>query len=46
MFFFKESSFKTTEKVTLNYNIVAVFIIIVLIALGVYPDLFAMQFAL
>lgn len=46
MFFFKESSFKTSEKVTLTYNIVAVFVIIVLIALGVYPDLFVMQFGL
>lgn len=45
MFFPKESSFHTTERVTLTYNIVAVFIIIAIIALGVYPDFFAMQFA-
>lgn len=45
MFFFKESSFKTSEKVTVTYNIVAVFIILAIVALGVFPDLFAMQFA-
>lgn len=44
MFFPKESSFKTSEKVSLTYNIVAVFIIVAIIALGIYPDLFAMQF--
>lgn len=46
MFFFNESSFKTTEKVTLTYNILAVFVIVAIVALGVYPDLFAMQFGL
>ncbi len=46
MFFPKESSFKTSEKVTLTYNIVAVFIIIALITLGIFPDLFARQFGL
>ncbi len=46
MFFPKESSFKTSEKVTLTYNIVAVFIIIALVALGIFPDLFAKQFGL
>lgn len=45
MFFFKESSFKTSESVTLTYNILAVFIILAIVALGVFPDLFAMQFA-
>lgn len=45
MFFFKESTFKTSETSSLTYKIVALFIITVLIALGVYPDLFAMQFA-
>lgn len=45
MFFPQESSFKTSERVTLTYNILAVFIIVAIIALGVYPDLFAMQFA-
>lgn len=44
MFFFKESSFKTSEKVTLTYNIIAVFIIVAIIAIGVYPDLFAKVF--
>lgn len=46
MFFPKESSFHTAEKVTLTYNIVAVFIIIALIILGIFPDLFARQFGL
>lgn len=46
MFFPKESSFKTSEKVSLTYNIVAVFIIIAIITLGVFPDLFAKQFGL
>ncbi len=46
MFFPKESSFKSLEKVPLTYNIIAVFIIIAIIALGVFPDLFAMQFGL
>lgn len=41
MFFFKESTFKTSEKVTITYNIVAVFIIASLVILGVFPDLFA-----
>ncbi len=45
MFFFTESSFKSSEKVTLTYNILAVFIIVAIVALGVYPDLFAMQFS-
>ncbi|WP_292009547.1 NADH-quinone oxidoreductase subunit N [Chryseobacterium sp.] len=46
MFFFKESTFKTSEKVTLTYNIVAVCIIVSIIVLGVFPDLFAKQFGL
>lgn len=46
MFFFKESSFNTSEKVSLTYNIVAVFIIVALFAMGIYPDLFSMQFGL
>lgn len=45
MFFPKESSFKTSERVSLTYNILAVFIIFALVALGVFPDLFARQFA-
>ena len=46
MFFPKESSFKTSERVPLTYNIVAVFIIFALFALGIFPDLFARQFGL
>jgi len=46
MFFFKESTFKTSEKVTITYQIMAVLIIVAIIALGVYPDLFSMQFGL
>lgn len=46
MFFPKESSFKTSEKVSLTYNIVAVMIIFALISLGIFPDLFAKQFGL
>jgi len=46
MFFFKESSFKSSEKVTLTYNIVGVFIIASIIVLGVFPDLFAKLIAL
>lgn len=46
MFFPKESSFKTSEKVSLTYNIIAVFIIFALVAMGVFPDLFAKQFGL
>ncbi|ANF49996.1 NADH dehydrogenase [Chryseobacterium glaciei] len=46
MFFFKETTFKTSEKVTLTYNIVAVFIIASIIMLGIFPDLFAKQFGL
>ena len=46
MFFPKESSFKSSEKVSLTYNIVAVFIIFALVAMGVFPDLFAKQFGL
>ncbi|KFF11896.1 NADH dehydrogenase [Chryseobacterium soli] len=46
MFFFKETTFKTSEKVTLTYNIVAVFVIASIIVLGVFPDLFAKQFGL
>ena len=46
MFFFKETTFKTSEKVTVTYNIVAVVIIASLVILGVFPDLFAKQFGL
>lgn len=44
MFFFKESSFKSSQKVSFTYNALAVVIILSIIALGVYPDLFALQF--
>jgi len=37
MFFYKESSFKTTERVTITYNIVAVVIIASLVILGIFP---------
>ena len=46
MFFHTESTFKTAEKVSITYNIVAIFIIIALIALGVAPDIFKLQFGL
>ncbi|MFC6268414.1 NADH-quinone oxidoreductase subunit N [Frigoriflavimonas asaccharolytica] len=45
MFFFKESTFKTSEKASITYKIVAVFILILIIGLGVYPDAFSMQFS-
>ena len=46
MFFFKESTFKTTERVTITYNIVALVIIVSLVVLGIFPDVFAKQFGL
>ena len=46
MFFPIESSFKTSERVPLTYNIVAVFIIAALLVLGIFPDLFATQFGM
>lgn len=46
MFFHKESTFNTSEKVSITYNIVAVVIIFAIISLGVYPDLFVKQFGL
>ncbi|WP_294277270.1 NADH-quinone oxidoreductase subunit N [uncultured Chryseobacterium sp.] len=46
MFFFKESSFKSSEKVTLTYNIVAVVIILSIMVLGIFPDIFGKQFGL
>lgn len=46
MFFFKESSFKSSEKVTLTYNIVAVVIIISIMVLGIFPDIFGKEFGL
>src|SRR5690606_30655511 len=44
MFFPKESTFNTSERVPLTYNIVAVFVIVAMIAFGIFPDLFARQF--
>ena len=46
MFFPKESTFNTSERVPLTYNIVAVFVIVAMIAFGIFPDLFARQFGL
>lgn len=46
MFFFKESTFKSSEKVTITYNIVGVFVIASIVVLGVFPDLFARLFGL
>lgn len=46
MFFFKESTFKSSEKVTLTYNIIAVVVIALIIILGIFPDLFARIFGL
>ncbi|MDO4224460.1 MAG: proton-conducting transporter membrane subunit, partial [Bergeyella zoohelcum] len=45
MFFFKESSFNTSEKVSFTYNVVSIFIIIALIIMGIYPDVFGKLFA-
>ena len=44
MFFVKETSFRSSEKVSLTYNIIGVVLILVIIALGIFPDLFAIQF--
>ncbi|MBO9693945.1 NADH-quinone oxidoreductase subunit N [Chryseobacterium sp.] len=46
MFFFKESTFKSSEKVTLTYNIVALAVIVLIIILGIFPDFFANMFGL
>lgn len=46
MFFFKEATFEANEKVSITYRILAVVMIILILAYGVYPDLFQMQFAL
>lgn len=40
MFFNRESTFKGLERVTVTYNVVAVLIIILIVALGVWPSLF------
>lgn len=45
MYFFQESSFKTSETVSITYNIVGVVIILTIIILGIFPDLFFHQFA-
>lgn len=46
MFFPRESSFKTSETVSMTYNVVAVVVVIALIAIGIFPDLFAKQFGI
>lgn len=46
MFFQKENTFEPSEKASITYKLVAVFIIIALLVLGVYPDAFKMQFGL
>lgn len=46
MFFHKETTFETSEKASITYKLVAVFIIIALVVLGVFPDAFKMQFGL
>ena len=46
MFFHTETTFKSSEKVSITYNIIAVFIIVAILAIGIYPDLFKVQFGL
>ena len=46
MFFFKESTFKSLEGASLTYKIVAGVIIFAILALGIFPDLFARQFSM
>ncbi len=46
MFFFKESSFQTSEKVSITYQAVAVVVLLAIFALGIAPDLFAKMFGL
>lgn len=46
MYFFKDQPFETAEKASLTYNIVAVAIIVIIVAIGVYPDFFSLQFHL
>lgn len=46
MFFYKENNFHNTERASITYNILSVVVIIVLIAMGIVPDLFAKIFAL
>ncbi len=41
MFFYKESTFKTSEQVTVTYKIVALVIIVLIVVLGIFPDVFA-----
>lgn len=41
MFFFKDDTFEKTETASITYKIVAAFIILLLFALGISPDLFA-----
>lgn len=44
MFFFKESSFNTSGKATMTYNIIAIIIILTIVLLGIFPDLFFKKF--
>lgn len=41
MFFAKETTFHTAEKVSVTYRVLSLIIIIAIISMGVYPDLFA-----
>ena len=41
MFFAKESSFNTSERVSFTYNLLSLLIILLIIGIGIYPDLFA-----
>lgn len=41
MFFYKESSFSSSEKATLTYKLVAAFILLAIVGLGVFPDAFS-----
>lgn len=43
MFFAEESSFNTSQKVNFTYILVAVFIVLALIILGIYPDAFSLM---
>ena len=40
MFFHTETTFKSSEKSKHTYNIIAVFIIVAILTIGIYPDLF------
>lgn len=40
MFFHKESTFKNTDQASITFQLLAIFIVIALLVLGVYPDFF------